>query len=202
MDKAQEKLQQFRQKYQQQATQTNQQQPQVTNNDKQVDANIAEQLAELKKQVSEVKKNNDELEKANERLTKQRDEQSKNVKDSLDEQAMGDVMTGFSQKFEKDYDFPVEGQDDLKFKIVMHPMYAFDMVKIRNMTVQLTDSLFKGYDSDTAFFVESLAAIKILGDDVPTWLTDIEHLIRWDIPQTIYEDYLEWLSTFRESKKH
>lgn len=203
MDKAHQKLEQFRNQYKQNQGNLSDSLNKQSTSDSNISQSteVLEKIKELENKVNQVSHQNNELKAKNSQLVKQQQDKSKLVQTQNDEKAMGDVLSGFTQKFSKDYSFPVLNHDPIKFKIVMKPMSAFDIAQVRNDTVDLTNARFQYYDHNTGLILESISAIKNLGEKYPDWLVDVEHLTRTDIPVVIYQDYLDWMDTFRKSSQ-
>lgn len=128
----------------------------------------------------------DREETQEERELKERKEQ----KEAIDR-----IIRGVNDTFEKEYDFSELGIGKLLIKIK-----APNAIEIGKIQAKLSAYLggMNNYASEYFIMVyQTLAAIRVCGEEVPKPLEDDEQIYNLDILYVIGRDFQHWLNSFR-----
>lgn len=158
------------------------------------DSDINILKAQLREAQSELKEKNSIINRY-----KQEEDSKENVKNS---RAMSDIITGYDKDFfEKDYEFPMGDSEPLKFHVKMRASNVYDYARIEQEVINLCDGQLD-YNNlgQTAHLIDALATLRIVGEDVPDWLSKGENF-NPAILLKVYTDWTEWLATFLEHQK-
>lgn len=170
----------------------------TANNDKQIIEQLRQQLAE-KDQVVNLTK--EQLQKQSDK-TKQLQNHIDMADGEKNEKAMNDVITGYKDTFKKHYKFNVENGEPIEMDIEMKPLSAVGVSSLQQTVADFTGGKVKFFDSDYQEISEAVNAFQVAAIECPEWLKDPDKIYRLDIPLTIYEDYIDWLQSFRRSHRH
>lgn len=144
------------------------------------------------------------LKEEKEDLSDQLDSQAKAKDAGLKQQALADIVQNNDDThFVKEYEFDVKNPDrTTKVYVKMHAPSALDEAQIQSEIVDMTNGEIQGYARYAQELFMAVAFFRVVGDNVPIYLTDLSQIYRQDIILTIWQDYQEWLLSFQETLTH
>jgi hypothetical protein len=80
--------------------------------------------------------------------------------------------------------------------VKMHAPSVSEQGEIQQEYVDLTKGRGDGFVAMARELFLAIAYFRVVGDNVPTWFTDIDNTYRTDVLFQAWEDYQEWLSSF------
>lgn len=94
--------------------------------------------------------------------------------------------------------YTISGANNRKKEIVvkMHAPSVSEQAEIQQEYVDLTKGRGDGFVAMARELFLAIAYFRVVGDNVPTWFTDIDNTYRTDVLFQAWEDYQEWLSSF------
>ena len=165
-------------------------QPQHDNNQL---AEMQKQINALQEQVLTAKESADNYKQQYENL-KTATESEKN------EKILNTVLDSNRRLFVKEYMLDVDDAKPERLTVKLRYPSALDLTKVEREYETLTGTSLSEYTATRAQNIMlGIAYFRIVGEQVPEWLTNPELLERWDIVAQIIDDYLDWVATFQKT---
>lgn len=158
------------------------------------------QLAEMQKQINALQEQVLTAKESADNYKQQYETLKNETESEKDEKVLNTVLDSNRRLFVKEYTLDVDDAKPERLTVKLHYPSALDLTKVEREYESLTGSSLSEYTATRAQNIMlGIAYFRIVGEQVPKWLTDPELLERWDIVAQIIDDYLDWVATFQKT---
>lgn len=150
-------------------------------------------IKQLEEQLKQVKSEKEDLE---DQVTNKND-----IKSYKEEQAALNSIVRNNDDYHFAKKYTIDGGNKKREIVVkMHAPSVSEQAEIQQEYADLTRGRGQGFVPGAQDLFLAIAYFRVVGDNVPTWFTNIDHTYRTDVLFNVWEDYQDWLNSFLDTQ--